>query len=87
MKKEKHRAADANPALIPPQGNPNSTDGSDTFDYDKHIVDRVDESIWRAVYNGHFRLAVRCDRCGRWLTDGHSKRHRLGPRCKTRVAK
>jgi hypothetical protein len=82
MKKEKHRAAEANPALsTTPLVAPDSTDGNDEFDYDKQIVDRVDESLWRAVYNGSFRLAVKCDRCGRWLTDGHSKRDRLGPVC------
>lgn len=56
------------------------------FDFDRHIVDSVDESIWRAVYNGEFRLAVRCDVCGRWLTDGRSKRAHRGPRCAERAA-
>lgn len=70
----------------PPQDRPshNSTDTPDSttdLDFDRHIVDRVDESIWRAVYNGEFRLAVRCDVCGRWLTDGRSKRAHRGPRC------
>lgn len=51
------------------------------FDFDKNIVDRVDESIWAAVFNGHFRLAVRCDVCGRWLTAGSSKKAHRGPRC------
>lgn len=55
------------------------------FDYDRRIVDRVDASIWRAVYNGEFRLAVKCRRCGRWLTDGHSKRRHLGARCAART--
>lgn len=54
------------------------------FDFDQQIVHRVDESIWRAVYNGEFRLAVRCKRCGRWLTSGLSKRERLGAHCKTK---
>lgn len=55
------------------------------FDFDRHIVDSVDESIWRAVYNGEFRLAVRCDVCGRWLTAGSSKRAHRGPRCAARA--
>jgi hypothetical protein len=56
-------------------------DGKAEFDYDKRIVDRVDESIWRAVFNGQFRLAVKCDMCGRWLTAGTSKKAHRGPRC------
>lgn len=56
------------------------------FDFDRHIVDSVDQSIWRAVYNGEFRLAVRCDVCGRWLTDGRSKRAHRGPRCASKAA-
>jgi hypothetical protein len=56
------------------------------FDFDRHIVDRVDESIWRALFDGHFRLAVRCDVCGRWLTAGASKRAHRGPRCRAKAA-
>lgn len=51
------------------------------LDYDRRVVDGVDRSIWQALYNGHFRLAVRCERCGRWLTDGRSKKRRHGSRC------
>lgn len=51
------------------------------FDFDRRVVDQVDWSLWRAVFEGHFRLAVRCDVCGRWLTDGRSKRKHRGPRC------
>ena len=51
------------------------------FDYDRHIVDRVDESIWAASFDGHFRLAVRCDICGRWLTATTAKKAHRGPRC------
>jgi hypothetical protein len=58
-----------------------STPTAAEFDYDKHIVDRVDDSLWRAVFDGHFRLAVRCKVCRRWLVDGRSKRAQCGPRC------
>lgn len=51
------------------------------FDYDERVVYQVDSSIWRAIYNGHFRLAVPCQVCGRWLTDGRSKKAHRGPRC------
>lgn len=61
-----------------------STKPADTFDFDQHIVERVDASIWRALYDEHFRLAVKCEGCGRWLTSGLSKRDRLGPHCKTK---
>jgi len=62
-----------------------STPAAAEFDYDKHIVDRVDDSLWRAVFDGHFRIAVRCDVCGRWLTAGTSKRAFRGPSCATKA--
>lgn len=55
------------------------------FEFDRRVVDQVDWSIWRAIYNGEFRLACRCRRCGRWLTDGTSKRRHLGPVCAGKV--
>lgn len=55
------------------------------FDYDETVVYQVDSSIWRAIFNGEFRLAVPCDQCGRWLTDGRSKRNHRGPRCAAKV--
>ena len=48
-------------------------------------VDRAligqDASIWQALFDGQFRLAVKCDVCGRWLTASSSKRAHRGPRC------
>ena len=55
------------------------------FDYDERVVYQVDASIWRAVWRGEFRLAVRCTRCGRWLTDGRSKKRHMGARCAARA--
>lgn len=75
----------ANPTTAPQltTDQPTSTDGQ--FDYDQRVVHQVDSSIWRAVYNGEFRLAIRCDVCGRWLTDGRSKRAHRGPRCASKA--
>ena len=58
-----------------------STAATEDFDYDKRVVAQVDWSIWNAIFNGQFRLAVPCDVCGRWLTAGASKRAHRGPRC------
>lgn len=81
-RKRKGRAPNGNPDLFtPPSDNTHSNATAEQFDFDKTVVDQVDSSIWRAVYNGHFRLAVQCQRCGRWLTDGRSKRNHMGPRC------
>ncbi|MDQ1247526.1 MAG: hypothetical protein QG597_1896 [Actinomycetota bacterium] len=44
-----------------------------------------DRSIWAALFDGEFRLAVPCSRCGRWLTSAASKKHRLGSRCAARA--
>lgn len=63
-----------------------STAGGGGFDLDKKIVDRVDESIWAAIYAGHFRLGVKCERCGRWLYDGRSKKRGMGVHCAAKAA-
>lgn len=42
--------------------------------------------IWAQLFDGQFRLAVPCSRCGRWLTAGASKRHRLGAHCRAKSA-
>jgi hypothetical protein len=62
-----------------------STPTATEFDYDRHIVDSVDDSLWRAIFDGHFRLAVRCKVCQRWLVDGRSKRAQCGPRCASKA--
>ena len=81
-RKRKGRAPNGNPDLFtPPSDNAKSNADADEFDFDRRMVDQVDWSIWQALYRGDFRLAVRCRRCGRWLTDGRSKRNHLGPRC------
>jgi hypothetical protein len=53
---------------------------------DKAVVATVDTSIWQALFDGHFRLAVQCDICGRWLTASESKRVHRGPRCRAKAA-
>ena len=53
--------------------------------FDIRVVSQVDKSLWEALFDGHFRLAVKCDVCGRWLTSGKSKRAHRGPRCAQKV--
>lgn len=71
----------------PDRPSPNATStAKDTasepdLDFDKRVVSQVDWSIWQAVSTGHFRLAVKCDVCGRWLTSKASKQAHRGPRC------
>ena len=43
--------------------------------------------IWARLFDGEFRLAVKCDRCGRWLTAGKSKAAGRGPSCAARAVK
>ena len=64
---------------------PDSTRGDDDFDFDQRIVAQVDKGLWEALFDGHFRLAVRCDVCGRWLTANASKKAHRGPRCSARA--
>jgi hypothetical protein len=33
----------------------------------------ANSDIWALLFDGKFRLAVKCDVCGRWLTAGASK--------------
>ena len=82
----KRRTPEGNPTLSTPPSDVSDTTKVETeFDYDRRVVDQVDWSIWRAIFNGEFRLAVACDVCGRWLTDGRSKRAHRGPRCAAKV--
>jgi hypothetical protein len=84
-RKRKGRAL-TDPALFtPPSALPDSTADPRQFDFDQRVVDQVDASIWRALFLGQFRLAVRCDICGRWLTAGRSKAQHRGPRCAAKV--
>jgi hypothetical protein len=89
--KRKGRAArEGDPALFTPPASCDTTQSNSTaeqFDFDKRVVDQVDWSIWQAIFNGHFRLAVRCDVCGRWLTAGRSKEAHRGPRCAAKAGK
>jgi hypothetical protein len=57
----------------------------DPYDVEQRVTAQVDWSIWQAVFNGHFKLAVKCDVCGRWLTANASKRAHRGPRCSARA--
>jgi hypothetical protein len=50
------------------------------------IVDKVDRGLWQDLMNGKFRLAMRCDTCGRWLTAHKSKAAGRGPSCARAVA-
>jgi len=64
---------------------PNATQAGDDFDFDQRVVAQVDWSIWQALFDGHFKLAVQCDVCGRWLTANASKKAHRGPRCAARA--
>lgn len=83
-KRKKEDRAPQDPALISPPSDTTESDSTadrDQFDFDRGVVDAVNRDLWAAIFDGHFRLAVKCRRCGRWLTDGRSKRNHMGPRC------
>ncbi len=50
------------------------------------IVDKVDRGLWQDLMNGRFRLAMRCDICGRWLTAHKSKAAGRGAHCAAKAA-
>ncbi len=85
MRKEKHRIP-RDPALSTrPSDTNDSSQGTDEIGLDRLLVG--DKSIWAALFDGEFKLAVRCDCCGRWLTAGASKRNGRGPVCSARAVK
>lgn len=45
----------------------------------------VNADLWAALFSGEMRLAIRCSRCGRWLTAGPSKRKGIGAHCEARA--
>ncbi|WP_293311316.1 DUF6011 domain-containing protein [Mycolicibacterium sp.] len=51
------------------------------------IAGNIDLGIWQDLMNGTFRLATRCDTCGRWLTAHKSKANGRGPSCAARAVK
>jgi hypothetical protein len=72
----------------PPQDRPtpNNTSASDSshgsdIELDLTLVGGVNADIWAALFAGEFRLARRCDTCGRWLTAHTSKAAGRGPSC------
>ena len=71
-------------ASTTPIAETNSTAASGHRELDLTLVGH-DASLWQALFDGQFRLAVRCERCGRWLTAGPSKKRQLGSHCATKV--
>ena len=65
---------------------PSATDQSSCADrqIDLALVG-PDADLWALLFDGRFRLAVKCRRCGRWLT-GKSKRRGIGAHCAAREA-
>jgi hypothetical protein len=57
------------------------------IEFDERVVAQVDASIWRAIRAGHFRLAVKCRGCGRWLLNPDSKLAHLGPECAAKAVR
>jgi hypothetical protein len=84
--KRRDRATlDPAPSTVTTTANSDSSLPASDFDFDQRVVSQVDWSIWRALFDGHFRLAVQCDVCGRWLTANASKKAHRGPRCSARA--
>jgi hypothetical protein len=55
----------------------------------QHAVDLsligTEGDLWARIFSGEFRLARRCEVCGRWLTSGASKAVGRGPVCSARA--
>lgn len=74
----KARAASTATTTVTAQSN---APGAAEVELMRGIVDKVDRGLWLDLMNGRFRLAMRCDICGRWLTAHKSKSAGRGPSC------
>lgn len=78
-----------------PKGNP-ATSTTATVDsrqsnpeilVDLKITGGINADLWALLYDDRFRLALRCDDCGRWLTSHKSKAAGRGPTCSARAVR
>ena len=80
---QKEPATSTTTTLFPESNAP----GAAEVELMRGIVDKTERGIWQDLMNGKFKLALRCDVCGRWLTAHASKSAGIGPRCAERAAK
>jgi len=79
--------SEARATSTPPSAAPQSTaPGAAEVELMRGITDNVDRGLWMDLMNGRFRLAMRCERCGRWLTAHKSKAAGIGPVCSGKAA-
>lgn len=71
---------EARATSTPPSADTTITPHADVV-FDLTLLGGPDADVWAALFDGRFRLARRCDVCGRWLTAGASKTAGRGPRC------
>lgn len=64
-----------------------SNHGADELAVDLALVGGINADLWALLFDGRFKLALRCDTCGRWLTAHKSKAAGRGPSCAARAAK
>lgn len=57
------------------------------IELDLALLGGTNADIWAALFDGRFRLAVPCKRCGRWLTSGASKTAGIGSHCAARESR
>jgi hypothetical protein len=87
VKAQRCRAPEGNPApATTPIVNTDPSRSADPDEFADIVVRQVDWSLWLAIRNGDFRLAVKCRRCGRWVTAEQSRRRHMGPRCAAKGA-
>jgi hypothetical protein len=88
MPKRRGRAADspATPTFTTTTDTHHGTDPVESIrcadlQVDLRLLGGPEGDVWAALFDGRFRLAVPCSRCGRWLTAGASKSAGIGPHC------
>lgn len=85
MQKEKRRTHEDPALFTPPSDSSDHNERTDEFKLDRLLVG--DSEIWAKLFDGEFKLAVPCSRCGRWLTSSGSKRAGIGPHCASKAVK
>lgn len=67
------------------QGGASAPPSGGSEEYDESLVDAADRLLRAALRGTTFRLAVRCDVCGTWVTHPASVRRHRGPVCAKRA--
>ncbi|EOM74621.1 hypothetical protein Rrhod_4096 [Rhodococcus rhodnii LMG 5362] len=62
-----------------------TTEDTSPEPFDERVIDAADRLLRAALRGYTFRLAIKCDTCGAWISDPEYVRRHRGPVCHRRV--